>query len=301
METLVTTEQATMAATSAAPSAHRPTLTIVIPCFNERETVLEVIERVKRAPVDKFVVVIDNASTDGTRELLRSVCTNERPCDIRGIDSAGPRPGQRMLDGDGFTVVLQPSNQKKGTSVKTGLALARSDYVICQDADLEYDPLDIVRLLDHAELTGAAAVFGSRLLKRPGFKLDLFHLGRLALAILFRSLYGSHLTDVATCYKLMRTDVARSLDMESSGFDLDFEIPAKLARMRYTVAELPISYSPRSVARGKKLRWRHGFSAAWTLVKLRVLASRRGRSWASPGGVPAASLVERNTGVSGEK
>jgi dolichol-phosphate mannosyltransferase len=294
MDTLVTIEPAPVAAAV----ARRPTLTVVIPCFNERETILVIIERVKRMAVDKFVVVVDDYSTDGTRELLRSVCNNERPRDVLGVDSAVPA-GQRMLDGDGFTVILQPANLKKGTAVKTGLALARSDYVICQDADLEYDPLDIVRLLDHAADTGAHAVFGSRLPKRPELKLDLFHFGRVVLTALFRTLYGSHLTDVATCYKLMRTDVARSLDMASPGFDLDFEIPAKLARLKYVVAELPISYSPRSAVGGKKLRWQHGFSAAWTLLKWRFAALQRPR--ASSVGVFGASLVERATRVNGER
>jgi dolichol-phosphate mannosyltransferase len=256
--------------------ANRRKLTIVIPCFNERETVLELLERVKRVDVDKAVIVIDNASTDGTRELLRSVCTNERALGGSDFERApGLVAGQRMLDGDGFTVVLQPTNLEKGTSVKTGLALANSEYVVCQDADLEYDPADILRLLEHAERTGADAVFGSRLQEPAGLKLDFFQIGRVALTKLFRGLYASRLTDVATCYKLMRTDVARSLDMQATGFDLDFEIPAKLARWKLAVEELPIRYTPRDSTRGKKIRWRDGFSAAWTLVKLRLFLPRR--------------------------
>jgi dolichol-phosphate mannosyltransferase len=253
-------------------------LTIVIPCFNERETVLELLDRVKRVAIDKIVVVVDNASTDGTRELLRSVCTNDRPWKAPGdAGSLAPLEGQRILDGDGFVLVLQPRNLSKGTSVKTGLALANSEYVICQDADLEYDPSDILRLLEHAERTGDDAVFGSRLQGRAAFDVDLFHVGRVALTKLFQRLYGCPLTDVATCYKLMRTDVARSLDMQSPGFDLDFEIPAKLAKWRHTISELPISYTPRDSSRGKKIRWRDGFSAAWTLVKLRLFLPPKAR------------------------
>jgi dolichol-phosphate mannosyltransferase len=249
----------------------RRKLTIVIPCFNERETILELIDQVKRVDIDKLVVVVDNASTDGTRELLRSLCKNERALSAPDFgDARGLVAGQRMLDGDGFTLVLQPTNLKKGASVKTGLALANSEYFICQDADLEYDPSDIVRLLEHAERTGAAAVFGSRLLRRPGLPIDAFHLGRVTLTKLFRGLYDCPITDVATCYKLMRTEVARSLDMQAQGFDLDFEIPAKLARLRHAVAEVPIRYFPRDAWRGKKLRLGDGLSAARTLVKLRL-------------------------------
>ncbi len=262
-------------AVAVACAAFRRKLTIVIPCFNERDTVLDVIERVKSVPVDKFIVVVDNASTDGTRELLRSVCTNERESATPGhARAADTFPGQSTLDGDGFTVVLQPKNLRKGTSIKAGLALANSEYLICQDADLEYDPRDILRLLEHADNTGVAAVFGSRLRERPPLQFDLFHLGRVALTKLFCGLYGYSITDVATCYKLMRTDVARSLDMQSAGFELDFEIPAKLARLKHSVAELPVSYTPRGSSRGKKLRWRDGFGAVWTLVKLRISQPR---------------------------
>jgi len=248
-------------------------LTVIIPCYNERATILDVIERVKRLAADKFIIVIENCSTDGSRELLRSVCGDERPFHRSSQHTVDcpPVAGQRWMDGDGFGVLLQPRNLQKGTSVKTGIALANSDYVICQDADLEYDPNDIMRLLDHAERTGLDAVFGSRLLNRRRLPLSAFEFGRVALSKIFRVLYRSHITDVATCYKLMRTNVARSLQMEASGFDLDFEIPAKLMKRRHKISEIPISYAPRSRTRGKKVRWWHGFSAVWTLIRLRCV------------------------------
>lgn len=253
----------------AALETRRAKVTVIVPCFNERETVLELLRRVKAAPFDKEVVVVDNASTDGTTELLRAACTNERDLEP-GDASTQHVPGQRRMDGDGFTVVLQPQNFEKGTSVKLGLALARSEYVVCQDADLEYDPRDIARLLEHAERTGADAVFGSRLREpRVGIPMDGFQLGRVGLTKAFTALYGGGITDVSTCYKLMRTDVARSLGLRASGFDLDFEIPALLKRRKHTVAELAVSYTPRDRAHGKKIRWRDGLSALWTFVKLR--------------------------------
>jgi glycosyltransferase involved in cell wall biosynthesis len=249
-------------------SERRRKLTVLIPCFNERDTVLELIERVKRIDVDKRVIVVDNASTDGTREILRAMCSGERS-ELGADSGVESHAGRRILDGPGFTVVLQPMNLKKGTSVKTGLALADSEYFICQDADLEYDPRDIVRLVEHADRTGASAVFGARPLVACGARLDPFRLGRTMLTRLFCRMYGQRLTDVATCYKLMRTDVARSLKMQASGFDLDFEIPAKLARLEHRIDELPISYVPRGRAGGKKIRWHDGIAAAWTLMKLR--------------------------------
>ncbi len=265
-------------AQSIARPESRRKLTIVVPCFNERATILDVVERVKRVPIDKFILVVENCSNDGTRELLRSVCRDERALGQRTRPMlGGPRiPGQRWMDGDGFAVLLQPTNLRKGTSLKTGLALANSEYIICQDADLEYDPDDIVRLLAHAESTQSAAVFGSRVLNGRQSGYSAFDLGRLALSKTFQVIYNSHVTDVATCYKLMRTDVARSLNMEASGFDLDFEIAAKLLMQRYAISELPVSYRPRTHAHGKKIRWHDGFAALWTLVKLRCRREREG-------------------------
>jgi dolichol-phosphate mannosyltransferase len=245
-------------------------VTVIVPCFNERDTILEILDRVKAVPLDKHIVVIDNASTDGTRELLQSICANER--DLATADDIAERiPGQRCMDGDGFTLVLQPRNLHKGTSVRLGLALAQSDYVICQDADLEYDPRDIARLLEHAERTGADAVFGSRLRERSGRRLNAYQIGRIGFVKAFHALYGGAITDVATCYKLMRTETARSLGLRASGFDLDFEIPARLRKGNHTIEELAVSYTPRDRAHGKKIRWHDGLLAAWTLLKLRWL------------------------------
>jgi glycosyltransferase involved in cell wall biosynthesis len=248
---------------------HRPRrVTVIIPCFNERDTVLELLRQVKLAAFDKSIVIVDNCSTDGTADLLRSVCSDEREVGA-GSAAAGWVPGQRRMEGDGFTVVLQPKNLRKGTSLRVGLELANSDYVICQDADLEYDPSDIVKLLRHAEQTGDVAVFGSRLRGRFDMPLNSFHLGRVLLTKLFCALYDSDITDVATCYKLLRTDVARSLSLQASGFDVDFEIPAMLRRRGFPIAEVPIRYSPRPRSSGKKIRWHDGLAAAETLFRLR--------------------------------
>jgi glycosyltransferase involved in cell wall biosynthesis len=243
----------------------RTKLTVIVPCYNERNTVLQVIDRVRRLPIDKSIVVIDDGSTDGSRELLRQACC------------AGPAPElpasaarHEVLQGDGFVAVLRPRNTGKGACLRLGLELARSDYVICQDADLEYDPEDIVTLLEHAERTDAVAVFGSRLLRRPTLRRDLFGIGRVVLTKLFSFLYRVHVTDVATCYKLVRTEIARSLEMRASGFDLDFELAAKLRRRQHPIVELPVRYHPRSHAEGKKIRWRDGVSATWTLLALRL-------------------------------
>ncbi|MFO0619552.1 MAG: glycosyltransferase family 2 protein [Polyangiaceae bacterium] len=251
-------------------TARAAELTVVIPCYNERNTVLDVIRMVGELPVDKEIIVVDNCSTDGTRDLLIEACN--------GVPDPSLQPtieGQRILRGDRFLLILQPKNFRKGTSVRTGVALARGTYVCCQDADLEYEPADIVRLLEHATRTRSAAVFGSRLsetkLERPTTpKKAVFHAARVGLTHVFRALYASRITDVATCYKLMRTDVAKSLGMEASGFELDFEIPAKLRKRQIVIDELPIAYHPRTHADGKKIGWRDGVAALYTMAKHRL-------------------------------
>ncbi|MFQ6131063.1 MAG: glycosyltransferase family 2 protein [Armatimonadota bacterium] len=223
-------------------------LTIVIPVYNERETLPEILSRVRALAVDKEIIVIDNCSTDGTRDYLESL---ELP-DVR--------------------VVLQPANYEKGTSVRKGIELARGEYTVIQDADLEYDPEELLELLRVAEEEGAEAVFGSRFLDPEQARGALIpRFGRNRLNDLFRVLYWSGLSDIATCYKLARTEVLRGLHLRSSGFDLDYEIAAKLAKAGVTIREVPITYRPRTAAQGKKLVWTDGLRAGWALLKFRFV------------------------------
>jgi glycosyltransferase involved in cell wall biosynthesis len=234
--------------TGAAADQDRPELTIVIPVYNELATIETVLDRVRALEVRKQIVVVDNCSTDGTRELLESL-------------DLGP----------GVDLVLQPRNFGKGTSVRRGISRARGDYVVCQDADLEYDPADILRLLAAAREGGHDAVFGTRLAD-PRFREGghaAFSFGRRFVTTCFNLLFGTRVTDVSTCYKLMRTDVISSVPLVSEGFDLDFEIPARLARRGIAIAEVPVSYRPRSFAEGKKIGWRDGLRSLWAIAKFR--------------------------------
>jgi len=221
-------------------------LTIVIPVYNERGTVMTVLEKVKALPVSKEIIVIDNLSTDGTRELLETVSDPE------------------------IRVVLQSKNLGKGTSVKLGFAMAKGEWVIIQDADLEYEPSDILRLLEHAEKTGEVAVFGSRLLTGNPQGMLAFYIGRVVLNLIFRLLFGAKTTDVATCYKLVRSDIAKRLRLRCSGFDLDFELASALRRLGYNIAEVPITYRPRTIAEGKKIRPMDGVKAIATMLRVRL-------------------------------
>lgn len=218
-------------------------MTIIVPVYNERRTLPLVLEAVKSLPVEKEIIVVDNFSTDGTREYLS------------GLDD--PEVG----------VLLNPRNLGKGASVRRGIGRARGEYVVVQDADLEYEPRWLPRLLKEAEERGCDVVFGSRIL---GLKAGLWrmrargalermeHLSYTVARVLFwlltRLLFGRAITDPATCHKLMRAEVARSLGLRSTGFELDFEIAAKVLRKRLKFKEVPIPYRPRTAREGKKIR-----------------------------------------------
>lgn len=238
-----------------------PQLSIIMPVYNERRTVLEILRRVRELPLNREIIIVDNCSTDGTRELLQGL---QYP-DVK--------------------VVLQPSNRMKGNSVKRGIALAQGDYVVVQDGDLEYDPTDLVRMLAAIQEDGVLAVFGSRLLgaKERGERIrrTVFRLGGDFVNWFFQVLFGSPLTDIASCYKMAPRAVLQGLQLTCDSFDLDFETAAKLqmeARRRgQRIVELPISYAPRSVAEGKKIKWRDGLHAVATLWRARLGRLKPGR------------------------
>jgi len=239
-------------------------LSVLMPVFNERATLEEILRRVEAVPVDKEIIVVDNSSTDGTREYLQNLLQSGAAQDAEG--------------GGRLRVVLQSENGGKGSSVRRALELARGEYVVVQDADLEYDPQDYLKLLALLEKRRGqkCAAFGNRL--APGSAVrakqprTAFYYGRVGLSIFFRLLYASALADVATCYKLMPRALAQSLNLQSRGFDLDFEIAAKLRRAGARILQVPISYSPRTELEGKKIRAvRDGLRAAWALLKFRFI------------------------------
>lgn len=244
-----------------------PHLSVLMPVFNERATLAEIVARVQRVPLDLEIIIVDNVSTDGTREnlqlLLDSGVAGEADSDAR------------------LRIAFQTQNLGKGASVRRALSLARAPWIIVQDADLEYDPRDYQRLFEAARKPRRPldAVFGTRLhrgtLARDRQPRTAFFYGRVGLSLVFRLLYGAPLSDVATCYKLMRRQYALGLNLQSSGFDLDFELAAKVAKSRKTGArfgEIPISYAPRTELEGKKIRVvRDGARAIWALVKFRFL------------------------------
>jgi len=227
-------------------------LSVIICVYNERETIQTVLERVRTVDLgpgwEKEIIVVDNFSTDGTRELLRE------------------------LDLPDVRVVFHPRNLGKGTSVRTGLAHATGDYAIIQDADLEYDPAEYPLFLERIGQERPAAIYGSRTLGgRAVYKYMANYLGVRFLTWLTNLLYGAHLTDVATGAKMVRLDVARSLNLTGAGFDLDFELTDKILRAGHQIVEVPVTYRPRTIAEGKKIRPWDGIWALKVIIRDRLL------------------------------
>ena len=240
-----------------------PLLSVLVPVYNEHATLEEILSRVRALPLDLEIIVVDNVSDDGTREFLQGLVES---------GEAGDEDSPARL-----RVAFQDENRGKGASVRRALGLARGSWTIVQDADLEYDPRDFQKLLDLAQRKRLDAVFGTRLAPGSATRRDqprtAFFYGRVGLTLFYRVLYGAPLDDVATCYKLLRRPFALSLDLRCDGFDLDFEIAAKVARARKKgarVGQTPIWYRPRTELEGKKIRVvRDGLRAAWALLRFR--------------------------------
>jgi len=234
-------------------------LSVIMPVYNERNTVLRVLDRVLAVPIRKEVIIVDNCSTDGTRQLLRSLETGT------------------LRNGDSIRTLFHPRNLGRGASVRTALAHCTGDYTITQGADLEYGPEEWRVGIEKALREDLDAVFGSRTLGGRAVYVYLQnYLGVLFFNGLINLLYGSRYTDCATECKLIRTTTLKSLGLQCSGFDLDFEICTKLALGGHSFAEVPITYHPRSIAEGKKLRAvRDGIAALRVILRDRVRSTRR--------------------------
>jgi glycosyltransferase involved in cell wall biosynthesis len=223
-----------------------PLLTVVMPVYNELTTVEEVVRRVVALPLRVQLVVVDDCSTDGTGDLLA-----------------------RLRDELGFTLVRQPKNQGKGAALRTGFSHVAGDLVVIQDADLEYSPEELPDLIQLICEGRADVVYGSRFLGRHRVFLFTHYLGNRLLTTLTNVLYNTMLTDMETCYKVMRAEVLRSMTLQSNGFGIEPELTAKIFKRHLRVYEVPISYDGRGYDEGKKIGWRDGVVAVWVLLKYR--------------------------------
>jgi glycosyltransferase involved in cell wall biosynthesis len=223
-----------------------PLLSVVMPCYNERDTIEEIIRRVLTVPIRTELIVVDDGSTDGTREILAKMGEQHR-----------------------FRVILQARNGGKGAALRRGFQEVKGDLVVIQDADLEYSPEEFPQLIELICEGRADVVYGSRFLGRHRVFLFTHYAGNRFLTFVTNVLYNTMLTDMETCYKVMRTEVLKSMSLESNGFGIEPELTAKIFKRNYRVYEVPITYDGRGYEEGKKITWRDGFVALWVLLKYR--------------------------------
>lgn len=244
----------------AGTAVRRPAVSIVIPVYNEAPTLERLLRRVAAVDLPKEVIVVDDGSTDGTRDLLPEL-------EDRGL-----------ID----QLCMHERNRGKGAALRTGFARATGEVTVVQDADLEYDPGEIPRLLQPIADGKADAVYGSRFLGGPRRVLFFWHTaGNRFLTLLSNILTDLNLTDMETCQKMIRTDLLRSLPLTVDRFGIEPEITARLSQARARVYELPVSYDGRTYAEGKKIGWKDGIAAIWFILRCNLFAPRA-RPWEPP-------------------
>lgn len=222
-------------------------VSIIIPVYNEKATLLEILERVEAVDIDKEIILVDDGSTDGSREILESV-----------------EPGRAK-------VVLHEKNAGKGAAIRSGLPHCTGDIITIQDADLEYDPEDLVRLLRPIEKGKADVVYGSRF---TGERRNMFFwhwVGNRFLTFITNILYDTTLSDMETCYKMFRADIIKGVELKSRSFEIEVEMTTKILKRNHRIYEVPISYAGREFQEGKKITWRDGLIALYYLIKYRFV------------------------------
>jgi glycosyltransferase involved in cell wall biosynthesis len=229
-------------------------LSVIIPAYNEERTLAQVLDRVLALPLRPQVIVVSDGSTDGTNEIIRDY-------DRRG----------------GIIGVICPKNGGKGAAIMEGLRHATQPFTVIQDADLEYSPEQFELLLQPVQAGRAQVVYGSRNLRHPHVRENHFHyirfwLGGKVVTLVANLLFGVHLTDEPTCYKLFPTHLLKAMNLQCRGFDFCPEVTAKAYRMGYRIHEVPIRYDPRDLSEGKKIRAWHGIQAIWVLIKFRLMS-----------------------------
>lgn len=216
-------------------------LSVIIPVFNERKTIEEILKRVQAVPLDKEIIIVDDGSTDGTKDILKGLSSNN------------------------VKVVLKDKNQGKGSAIREGLKHISGDVVVIQDGDLEYDPFDWVKMLKVMKEKNLSVIYGSRILGKGKKSSLAFYFGGRLLSVITNILYGTKITDEPTCYKMFKADLIKSIKLDCMGFEFCPEVTAKVLKKGYKIYEVPIKYAPRNIREGKKIRWKDGAIAIWTL------------------------------------
>ena len=227
-------------------------LSIIIPAYNERNTIAESVRRARdcELPIERKVIIVDDGSTDGTRDIIGK------------------------LEDSTVRVVLKETNGGKGTAIRRGFDVARGDLIVVHDADLEYDPRDWVRMLRPMQDGVAKVVYGSRFTGERRNMMFWHWMGNRFLSLVTNILYNTTISDMETCYKMVDAELLKSLSLKANKFDIEPEITAKLLRLGNRIYEVPIRYAGREIDEGKKISWRDGFPALWTLVRLRFASKK---------------------------
>ena len=224
-------------------------ISIVIPVYNEKSTIHEVIKKVSALDFEKEIIVIDDCSTDGTREILE------------------------LMEVPGLKRAFLPKNSGKGAALRKGFEMVSGDIVAIQDADMEYDPSEIKLLAEPIERDVADVVYGSRLSGGKPQRVYMFwHLvGNKFLTLAANILYNTTISDMETCYKVFRSAILKKIKLKSDRFEIEVELTAKFCKNKYRIYEIPISYYGRTYSEGKKITWKDGFHALWALIKYRFV------------------------------
>jgi len=247
-----------------AEPARPQTLSVIIAAYNEKEFIEEILHRVQAVGLAREIVVVDDGSTDGTREWLAEMRRRQEG----GEAEAEILEGQARLRLGEFRFLFQERNQGKGAALRRGFAEATSDILLVQDADLEYDPRDYPKLLEPILDGRADVVYGSRFLGGPQRVHFFWHyVGNKFLTLLSDMLTNLKITDMETCYKVFRREVIGSMQLRANRFGFEPEVTAKVAKGRWRVYEVPISYAGRSYDEGKKITWRDGMKALFTILR----------------------------------
>jgi dolichol-phosphate mannosyltransferase len=224
-------------------------LSIIIPMFNEAKTLPLILAKIQQVPIEKEIIMVDDGSTDGTRELLRA-----------------------LEQQDNVRVIYQNQNLGKGAAIRAAIPFATGEATIIQDADLEYDPGDYQKLIEPFITDNTKVVYGSRFLNKENKHSYIrYYLGGVVLSLLTNFLYSQKLTDEPTCYKVFDSQLLKSINLKCRKFEFCPEVTAKVAKRGILIKEIPVSYNPRSINEGKKIRWHDGLQAIWTLIKYLVI------------------------------